>query len=150
MIDCRTTAAVKWAPKWWITPLNFWFSSQFSLLSNNDLRFTTRLTLLLPYSCILSIFSVQLYYKMMNQISNLSFTLFSYVLNLILLMFSHELQTQPHHPFFIPTYPNKPLFMILNYLEPRIFYPERSLPTSNDMTPGNWGYIFQQLLHRAF
>lgn len=63
---------------------------------------------------------------------------FSYVLHLILLMFSHELQTQPHHPFFIPAIcPNKPLFMKLNYLEPHIFYPDCSLPTSNDMTPGN-------------
>lgn len=26
--------------------------------------------------------------------------------------------------------------MTLNYLEPHLFYPERSLPTSNDTTPG--------------
>lgn len=32
-----------------------------------------------------------------------------------------------------------PLFMTLNYLEPHLFYPECSLPTSNDTTPGIWG-----------
>lgn len=75
-----------------------------------------------------SIFSGQLHYTMLNQISNLSLApgLFSYVLILILLLtlltFYHEPHTQPHHPFFYsPIWPNKPLFMIVNYLEPHIF-----------------------------
>lgn len=38
-----------------------------------------------------------------------------------------------------PQKKKNPLFMTLNYLEPHLFYPECSLPTSNDTTPGIWG-----------